>query len=234
MVLDVPERHSVHARRTVVLQHQPPSRQQHVEPIDPVVQGVEPEPRLLLGLVAQLPSQFRDFLGQRHPRLHLRRVRRWLRGLASPVFRSGTFVQAGLLTLTNCMISAGSLRSTGISRFIATTNPSDSHPSRRAVMHSRSALALNRARDVGRPCGSLRFLIDLSASAVPNDPGESVALRLLVASRTMAGFTFSERLATLGLRNEAESGSLALRLTPSLRQASTPGLPQHAAASASR
>ena len=49
----------------------------------------------------------------------------------------------------------------------------------------------------------------LSASAVPNHPGESVALRLLVASRTMAGFHRLGGLATLKLRNEAESGSLA-------------------------
>jgi hypothetical protein len=113
------------------------------------------------------------------------------------------------------MISAGFLRSTGVSRFIATMNPSDSLESRRAVMRSRAALACPRAREVDRSRGSLRFLVDLSAPAVPNHPGEFVPLRLLVASRTMAGFPFSERLATLAWRNEAESGSLALRLTPS-------------------
>jgi hypothetical protein len=49
---------------------------------------------------------------------------------------------------------------------------------------------------------------------------------MLVASRTMAGFTQSGGLATLELRNEAESGSLALRLTPLLQQASTVRSPQ--------
>ena len=132
------------------------------------------------------------------------------------------------------MISAGSLRSAVISRFVATTNPSDSHTSHDAVMHSRPVPAARRARDADRPRGSLRFLLDLSASAVPNHPEESVSLRLLVASRTMAGFTLSGGLATLDWRNEAESGSLALRLTPLPWQASTPRLPPAAAASATR
>jgi hypothetical protein len=93
-------------------------------------------------------------------------------------------------------------------------------------MLSRPALAARRARDFDHPWGSLRFLFDLSASAVPNHPGEFVTLRLLVAWRTMTGFTTSGGLATLDWRNEAESGSLALRLTPLLRQASTARSPQ--------
>ena len=40
-----------------------------------------------------------------------------------------------------------------------------------------------------------------------------------------AGFSISGRLATLDLRNEVDSSSLALRLTRSPSQASTPGLP---------
>jgi hypothetical protein len=108
------------------------------------------------------------------------------------------------------MITAGFLRSTVVSRFVATMNPSDSHTRRRAVMDSRLALTGRRAREAGRPCGSLRFLVDLSAPAVPNHPGESVALRLLVASRTVAGFALSGGMATLTLRNEAESGSLVV------------------------
>jgi hypothetical protein len=34
-----------------MVQHQPPCGQQHVVPNDPVIQGVEPELRLLLGLL---------------------------------------------------------------------------------------------------------------------------------------------------------------------------------------
>ncbi len=104
-------------------------------------------------------------------------------------------------------------------------NPSDSHASRPAVMRSRRPLASRRARDVGHWRGSLRFLIDLSASAVPNHPGEFAPLHVLIASRRMTGFTTFGRLATLNLRNEAESSSLALRLMPSVGQASTPRLP---------
>jgi len=230
MVGDVAQRHAIHTGRSVVLQHQVPCRQQHVEPIDPVVQGVEPELRLLLGLLAQLPSQLRDFRGQRDSTFHLR-FRRW-GGASGLLFRSGTLVQAGLLAFDSCMISAGSLRSAVVSGVNATMNPSDSHTSRTAVMHSRHTLAARRARDAGRSRGSLRFLFDLSASAVPNHPGEFVPLRLLVASRTMTGFTTFGRLATLALRNEAESGSLTLRLMPSLPQAPTPKSPWNAAGSA--
>ena len=43
----------------------------------------------------------------------------------------------------------------------------------------------------------------------------------LVTSKSTTGFTQSGRLATLHWRNEADSGSLALRLTRSLHRAST-------------
>ena len=52
---------------------------QHVVPVDPVIQGVKPELRLLLGLLTQLPSQFRDFRRQRDPGLLL-----WLSQLLDP------------------------------------------------------------------------------------------------------------------------------------------------------
>jgi hypothetical protein len=130
------------------------------------------------------------------------------------------------------MISAGSLRSAVVSGVVTTMNPSDSRTSRATVMHSRRPLAARRARDAGRSCGSLRFPMNLSASAVPNHPGEFVRCTGSLLSRTMAGFTNSGRLATLNLRNEAESGSLSLRLMPSLPRASTAGSPRTAAASA--
>ena len=69
---------------------------------------------LLLGLVAQLASQFRDFPRQRHPRLHLRYFQRRNAVVACLFFRKGTFVQADLLMLTSSMISAGFLRSTAV------------------------------------------------------------------------------------------------------------------------
>src|SRR5450631_2109443 len=52
---------------------------------------------------------------------------------------------------------------------------------------------------------------DLSLRAVPYHPGRSGEC-LLIASSSISGFILFGRLATSTLRNEAESGSLALRL----------------------
>src|SRR5579859_5450677 len=49
-VHDVLTRHAIHTGCTVVLEHQPPRRTQHIAPTDPIVQSVKSEPRLLLGL----------------------------------------------------------------------------------------------------------------------------------------------------------------------------------------
>jgi hypothetical protein len=99
-VLEVVKRDTIDAGRSVVLGDYAPGRPQHVGPIDPVVQSVEPESRLLLGLIGQLPPQFRDFRGKLRSRLHLRFDRRWVGLALFPLFRSGTRVQAGLLTLS--------------------------------------------------------------------------------------------------------------------------------------
>src|SRR5690349_6231682 len=66
----------------------------------------------------------------------------------------------------------GSLAPPALPGFVATTSPSDSRPSRRLVIYSQAALA-SGLRTAGRPRGPLRFLIALSASAVPFHPGES-------------------------------------------------------------
>ena len=65
----------------------------------------------------------------------------------------------------------GSLAPPALPGFIATTSPSDSRPSRDAVMDSHVSLT-HGLRAVDRPDGSLSFLIALSASAVPFHPGE--------------------------------------------------------------
>jgi hypothetical protein len=41
--------HTVHARCAVIAGHLVPRRPQHVGPVDPVIQGVKPKPRLPLG-----------------------------------------------------------------------------------------------------------------------------------------------------------------------------------------
>jgi hypothetical protein len=58
----------------------------------------------------------------------------------------------------------------------------------------------------------------------PLPPREAGKVHLLVASLAVAGFTTLWRVGHLHKRNEADSGSLALRLTRSLAGASTPGL----------
>jgi len=79
---------------------------------------------------------------------------------------------------------------------------------------------------LGRPAGSLRFLVDLSAPAVLNHPGEpsrcmcSLLHGQFQASPVPEGWP----LPSLGF-DEAESGSLALRPTPSRSQAPAVRLP---------
>ena len=97
-----------------MIQHQSRRNPQHVVPIDPVVQGVEPELRFLLGLLTQLPSQFRDFLRQRDPRLHSGLIQLLVPVQATAFFRSGTSVQAVLLTSDESVNLAGALGSTGV------------------------------------------------------------------------------------------------------------------------
>ena len=58
---DLCDRHPVHTRCAVMGPHPLPRRFQRVPPIDPVIQHVKPELRLLLGLLAQLLSQKREF-----------------------------------------------------------------------------------------------------------------------------------------------------------------------------
>ena len=106
---DVPARLTIHPRGAVVLEHQPPRGRQHVEPVDPVVQGVGPELRLLLGLPTQLPPQLGDSRRRLDPGLDLR-------GHSRRVSRSGTIrlVPADLLASGGCTSPAGGLGSTGV------------------------------------------------------------------------------------------------------------------------
>src|ERR1700736_2288038 len=66
----------------------------------------------------------------------------------------------------------GSFAPPALPGFDATTSPSDSRPSHDLVIYSHAAL-IDGLRAVGRPDGSLRFLIALLASAAPFHPGES-------------------------------------------------------------
>ena len=190
-------------------EHQPPRGRQHVGPVDPVIQGVEPELRLLLGLLTQLPSQFGDFRRQRDPGLHLRQDRRLVLGRRRAAsFRSGTFVQADLLTSDGKHESGRgpSLRGQ-LPRFVATMSPSDSRPGRATVMDSRRPLIRRHARAPTTRPGLSGSSIDLSAPAVPYSPRRSPTA---ASARCFAAGVRLHPIWEAGhshLCNEAETGS---------------------------
>ncbi len=120
---DPSDRHAVHAGCALVGSHPFPGRLQRVPPIDPVVQHIEPELRLLLGFLAQLLSQQGEFLRQQplSPRfrcdLGLRRFS-----------RSGVLFQAALPSSYRNVFLLRPLCSTVVARFFATMCRSDSRP----------------------------------------------------------------------------------------------------------
>ena len=117
------DRHAIHAGRPLVGSHPFPGRLQRVPPIDPVVQSVEPELRLLLGFLAQLLSQTREFLRQRPCSPRFRRDLGPRR-----LSRSGRLLPAALLSSYRIVLLLRPLRSTVITRFLATMSRSDSRP----------------------------------------------------------------------------------------------------------
>ena len=119
--------------------------------------------RLLLGLLAQLLSQEREFLRQLPPAAPLRQPLAPL-----PVFRSGSFtVQAALPLSDSACPRQGPFAPRALPRFSATMGLSDSRP----------APPLQLCFPAGRwACPTLPGLpgssTNLSARAVPNHPGE--------------------------------------------------------------
>ena len=225
---DVLTRHVIHPRSSVVSQHQPPRGHQHVVPTDPVIQRVKPELRFLLGLLTQLPSQLGDFRRQLDSGFHLRWNRRLIlpRRLAT-FFRSGTFVQAVLLTSDENANLAGVLRSTGITplpRYYGPlrlpTGPASGYVFPRAVEPSSGPEFGSPGRVSQVPRSICRHP---PSSATPGSPAAALARCLAVGSR-LRPFGKVGHSQLLGF-NEAESGSLALRLTSSRSQASTGWLP---------
>ena len=118
------------------------------------------------------------------------------------------------------MCPAGPLRSTVVTRFIATTSPAD-------FQHRR----LPVARGVGfHPRRWISQVPDLTFGVrCPQPPREARRLNVPVATSPVTGRPFFGRKATSIFCNEAESGSLALRPTPSVTRASTGELPRFAA-----
>src|SRR6266446_4500489 len=213
--LDRFDRDAVDSGLAPVGSHLQPSRPQHVVPIDPVVQRIKPELRLLLGLVAQLLSQLGKFLRQLGS---LPRTR--VSELLCQLFRSGTVVQAAHPSSDISTQWPRPLRSTVVTRFLATMSRSDSRPQPLAQ------LCIPARRRTHRPsscAGSPRFLSRSVPTRCLLPPRKARWLHLPVASPPVSGFNISERLATFTLRNEAEPSSLALRLAGSPPEASPDG-----------
>jgi len=210
----------------VVLEHQPPCGRQHVGPVDPVIQGVEPELRLLLGLLTQLPSQLRDVRRQLDPGLHLRWDRGRVRGRGpAAFFRSGTVVPADLLTSEETRIRQGTFAPRALPRFLAPLSPSDSPPSPMAVLRSRRRLPPPLARGrVARRGRSGSWSIG-RRPPFPPTPGSSAA----APARYLAVDLRLHQVGKVGRSqmrfHEAEMDSLALRLASSPSQAPTGQLP---------
>jgi len=199
-----------------VLQHQSPGCLQHVQPIHPVVQGVEPESRLLLGLAAQLPPQFGDFQRQRNARFHFRLRRRRFVGVGRLGILHGTRVQAVLLASCGNTFSAGTLRSTDITRLPRYYGPLRL-PTRANRSYGFPRLVVTRGHATSGLSGSSTNLSTPAASNHPGRPGCCTRSRL----HSRYWLHQIRKAGHLRLPNGTESSSLTLRLTPSFPRAST-------------
>src|SRR6202142_225375 len=170
------DRNAVHARCAPIGAHPPPSLFQCVPPIDPVVQSVKPELRLLLRLLMQLLSQQREFL--RPP------PGAW-RAVEVRLFRSG-FSQAALLSSyfrSSPVRPLGSLRITGVPRYYGPLR-SPARAARGYVFPLAVAARCRAAPWPGLPGSSA----DLSLRAASLSPREVRRLPLPIASSPMSGF----------------------------------------------
>ena len=168
--------------------HPFPCRFQRVPPIDPVIQHVKPELRLLLRL-SDLAS------------VSVERVspasRFWLRFPAPQAANAGSSV-VGLSS----------------KRFSPPLTVARLHSA--PSLHGRYPLpryyGLSDSREKKTSRVSQVPRLHLSSRAAPNHPGESDGCYHPLLRPSMAGFIRFDRLATLIGVNEAESGSLSLRL----------------------
>jgi len=131
-----------------------PGRRQYIFAIEPVIQRIEAKLRLLDCLVVKLQSQQRDVLGQ---------------PAGQPFFRSGIAIQADLSSSYRSMLALRPLRSTIVTRFLATIGLSDSRSGHSCGYGFPHALGSSPATCAGLPGSST----DLSTRAVPSHPGES-------------------------------------------------------------
>ena len=129
------------------------------------------------------------------------------------------FPQAALPPSDENASSFRPLRSTVVTRFFATMGLSDSRTG--------SPRGYVFPQDVGptcsHPAGPPRFLDRSVPTRRPLSPRRAQQVLAPIASLPVSGFRFSGRLAALTLRNEAEPGSLTLRLAGSPHEASPAG-----------
>ena len=165
----------------------------------------------LLGFQAQFLSQSRELLRQLDT---LSQSGRWAFG--GQFFRSGTIVQAGLLPYRQKHVSGQAPwlhEHYPVSQLLwACPTPDQGRP---RVISSPKALWLGP-----HPAGPPRFLDQSVSTRRPLSPRRARQLHTSVSSLPALGFTYPGRMATPIKFNEAESGSLALRLAPSPHEAS--------------
>ena len=194
----------------------------HVGPINPVIHGVKPEFRLLPGLAAQFPPQSGDIRNELDPRPRLRFIRRLVIGRSCRFrLRSGNFFQAVLPSYGVNTFSAGSLRSTSVTRFPRyyeplrlPDQPHHGYVFPRCVEGVPHWIAVTEM-------GLSGSCTDLSMPAALYHPEEP---RRCIYSLLHGGRRASpapDRMATLKQFNGAVTGSLALRLAPSHSKAPT-------------
>lgn len=194
LLFNLLEGDSVQARGSVVAAHSRHRRFQYIQPIDPVIQRVKPKLRFLLGLLAELLSQLGEF------------PRPW--AFALPVFRSGRFRQAALLSSDSAFFCrAPSLHGRYPASSLLRAHPSPSGPL--TVIDSRFALVLHH------PGGFPRFLDRSVLARCPQPPRRS-DLMLAYCFSDRGRLHPARRTGRSHLVNEVESGSLALRLASSL------------------
>ena len=193
------DRDAVDAGTSAVGSYLQPSRPQDIAPRDPVVQRIEPERRLLLGLAAQRLSQRSEGPRQRHtlPRTRVPVGR-------SRFVRSGTDVQAAPFPSDIRSPWLRPLRSTVVTRFLATIGRSDSRP----LPPTRFWLPVPAPEDAlsFRSAGSPRFLDRSVPARCPLTPRRARRVPTPVASTSMAGFATFGRVATLTFASRGRFG----------------------------
>jgi hypothetical protein len=192
-LLDHRTAYPVDSGSAVVGFDQSPRCFQHVAPVDQAIQAVKPEPRFLFGLLAQFLSQLRELLREFDTSQFFRS--RLIQSVLSSSYKLRVETQAPLLHDRYSLP-----RYYGPDRLPTIAG--------RAVMHSRTPLRGGPRTMSGLPSPCLIFPHALS----PTTPEGSTTARvrcLVVDGRLRSSLA---ALPPSYLRNEAESGSLSLRL----------------------